>query len=146
MVSFKVYCESYNRDFVMAPSKVLGLSNTLNELDSVKPYPYGFWVNKWGHWIYTNHHEATARNIIEKFGNHIGQDPDELSNDRPYQFLFDNGYIRIANSYDGDDQNVYFWENRSEGFEPSQSQQKFLNELTRRWPLRLKRDIDRRSY
>jgi hypothetical protein len=148
MVSFKVYCEEYNRDFVMAPSKVLGLLNDINLLDNITTVPYGFWVNKWGHWVKTNHHSATADSILNNYQSYSNTVLDNITKaDRNYMYLFENGYIRIVNGYDHDGGgSIWWWENRTNDFTPSQSQVKFLNAIKERWNFTITRDTGKDSY
>lgn len=146
MISFKLYCENqentqapeyYNFDFIMAPSKVLGLNNTL---DIPKLPPYGFWVNKFGHWVEVpfEGHSSTAESIMRLF-NENQPDPKKQfdRNDllSPYSVFYANGYIRMVN-----DNTVFLWEHNSRGFKPSESQLKFFREINMQYHMGVERD------
>lgn len=131
MISFALFCENYSHNFVMAPSAVLGLNNTLN----VPSGAYGFWVNKWGHWIEVQYegHSAAARDIISKYLDYSGEDinPDH----RIYKTMFDHGYIRVVVEHD-----LIHWEHPSKSFSPTSSQMKFFKELEMTYHIPVKRD------
>lgn len=133
MISFQLFCESdYHHAFVMAPSAVLGLNNTPN----LPPdQPYGFWVNKWGHWVAVKPygHSEKASEILEKYKDHSGVD---ISGGGYYTTLYRHGFIRLVSLYNGS----INWQNSSRDFTPTQSQQKFLNQLSTVYGVSVSRD------
>lgn len=139
MITFELFCEeNYSHAFVMAPSASLGLNNTLN----VPTNAYGFWVNKWGHWIEVPSygHANGASELISKYSNQSGEDIQGMTS--VYNTLYRHGYIRIVieSRY-----NRIYWGHTSNNFTPTQSQQKFLNELERVYNLPVERDHDNTS-
>lgn len=143
-----MYCEQmggedpyYNYGFIMAPSQTLGLNNTLNLPKVNGGRPYGFWVNKFGHWINIPYegHTTAAVDIVQKY-NAAQPDPTkkfDIDKIAPnfYTALWKNGYIRMV-----DDNGVYLWEHPSRGFSPSPAQQKFFKELNMEYHTPVKRD------
>ncbi len=129
MISFALFCENYSHNFVMAPSSVLGLNNTLN----VPSGAYGFWVNKWGHWVTVQFegHSTAAADIINKFEKHSNENMDGSL----YSTMFTHGYIRVVVEHD-----LIHWEHPSKSFTPTQSQMKFFKELEMTYHLPVKRD------
>lgn len=116
----------YNHDFVMAPSAALGLHNTTKDLP--KRSPYGFWVNKWGHWAEVGEmdHAGVARRIIEAYQD-WQQDPAKKFRAVRwvYNTLWNNGWVRVVI----DDGDTIYWEHNKKPFELTQSQQKFFKDL-----------------
>lgn len=131
MISFALFCENYSHQFVMAPSSVLGLNNTLN----VPAGAYGFWVNKWGHWktVEIEGHLDAARDIFNKYQQFSGEDA--KGNANGYSAMFKHGYIRMVVEHD-----LIHWEHPSKSFTPTQSQLKFFKELEMTYHLPVKRD------
>lgn len=132
MISFALFCENYSHQFVMAPSATLGLNNTLN----LPKNPYGFWLNKWGHWLEVPHegHAAGAVDIISRY-NRANDTFDVPDANRPYKSLFDHGYIRIVLEPD-----LIHWEHPSKSYAASASQQKFFKEMEMTYHLPVVRD------
>lgn len=116
----------YNHDFVMAPSAVLGLHNTTKDLP--QRAPYGFWVNKWGHWapVGVMQHADVAHNIMNAY-NDWQKDPKKQFRALRwvYRVLWANGWVRVLI----DDGDTIYWEHPSKEFTLSQSQQKFFKDL-----------------
>lgn len=142
MISFVQYFfENYheNRDLIMAPSQITGMHNSLNDLPD--ELPYGFWVNKWGHWIDLSRERharwamemVTSYNIWAKVNN-----KKEQAWGNPYEILFDNGFVRMVSTYDKQD---VYWENQDKGFVPSQSQQKFFSAVAQKYGVNVIRTI-----
>lgn len=144
MISFVLFCEDYNQDFVMAPSKTLGLHNSLDTLPSKKPY--GFWVNKWGHWIDVNTfgHANSASEIINNYKAWapINRKSIENINNGAYTTLWQHGFIRLASEIDIEGKDVFYWEHPSKKFVPTQSQQKFIKAIEQLYYLPVRRDKD----
>jgi hypothetical protein len=137
MISFELFCEEdYHHAFVMAPSAVLNLRNSSTNLPS---NPYGFWVNKWGHWTEVPHegHASSAVKIIKAYAMHAGISPEDISGKdySGYRTMFRHGYIRMVVERD-----LIHWEHPSKAFTPTQSQVKFFKELEMEYHLPVKRD------
>lgn len=133
MISFVLFCESdYSHAFVMAPSTVLGLNNTTN----IPTGAYGFWVNKWGHWVAVGfeNHATEGHKLVSNYKAHSGEDL--LANNRNiYNVLWDHGYLRIIVEHD-----LIHWEHPSKSYAPTQSQLKFFKELEMTYHLPVVKD------
>lgn len=95
MISFEKFYEGFN--FTMAPTKVLGLHNSLKDLP--KEPPYGFWVNKHGNFVVVDHmggHNRIAKQIIQAYNQHeINQNEHLKDTGVLYHVMYEHGFIRV---------------------------------------------------